>query len=79
VLESSDERAMTSWTVAGQIVGEAGPGLWVRVKRVLMPDGGELPLHEDPTTAGEPKGPPDPAACRPLSAGAEAPPAWLGR
>jgi hypothetical protein len=48
VLESSDERAMTSWTVAGQIVGEAGPGLWLRVKRVLMPDGGEMPLHEDP-------------------------------
>jgi hypothetical protein len=27
----------TSWTVAGQVVGEAGPGLWVRVKRVLLP------------------------------------------
>jgi hypothetical protein len=40
--------AMTSWTVAGQIVGEAGPGLWVRVKRVLMPDGGEMSLHENP-------------------------------
>jgi hypothetical protein len=25
-----------------------GPGLWVRVKRVLMPDGRELPLHEEP-------------------------------
>jgi hypothetical protein len=48
VLEPGDERATTSWTVAGQIVGEAGPGLWVRVKRVLMPDGGEMPLHDDP-------------------------------
>jgi len=33
----ADERAMTTWTVAGQVVGEAGPGLWVRVKRVLLP------------------------------------------
>jgi hypothetical protein len=39
---------MTTWTVAGQVVGEAGPGLWLRVKRVLMPDGGEMPLHEEP-------------------------------
>jgi hypothetical protein len=28
---------MTTWTVAGQVVGEAGPGLWVRVKRELWP------------------------------------------
>src|SRR5262245_49965336 len=27
VLEPSQERAMTTWTVAGQIVGEVGPGL----------------------------------------------------
>jgi hypothetical protein len=26
---------MTTWTVAGQVVGEAGPGLWVRVTRAL--------------------------------------------
>jgi hypothetical protein len=39
---------MTTWTVAGQVVGESGPGLWVRVMRVLMPDGGELRLHEKP-------------------------------
>ena len=37
---------MTTWTVAGQVVGEAGPGLWVRVKRVLLPNGDEMPLHE---------------------------------
>jgi hypothetical protein len=43
VLERSQDTAMTTWTVAGQIVGEAGPGLWVRVMRVLMLDGGELP------------------------------------
>jgi hypothetical protein len=39
---------MTTWTVAGQIVGEAGPGLWVRVKRVLLPNGEPMPLHEEP-------------------------------
>jgi hypothetical protein len=48
VLEPSEETAMTTWTVAGQIVGEAGPGLWVRVKPVLMPDGQEMPLREEP-------------------------------
>jgi hypothetical protein len=48
VLEPSEESAMTTWTVAGQVVGEAGPGLWIRVKRVLMPDGRDLPLHEKP-------------------------------
>jgi hypothetical protein len=26
VLEPAQERAMTTWTVAGQVVGEAGPG-----------------------------------------------------
>ena len=39
---------MTTWTVAGQVVGEAGPGLWVRVKRVLLPNGEEMPLPEEP-------------------------------
>jgi hypothetical protein len=39
---------MTTWTVAGQVVGEAGPGLWVRVKRVLLPNGEEIPLPEEP-------------------------------
>jgi hypothetical protein len=39
---------MTTWTVAGQVVGEAGPGLWVRVNRVLLPNGEEMPLHEEP-------------------------------
>jgi hypothetical protein len=48
VLEPAQERSMTTWTVAGRVVGEAGPGLWLRVQRVLMPDGGELPLHEEP-------------------------------
>jgi hypothetical protein len=45
---TAEERAMTTWTVAGQVVGEAAPGLWVRVKRVLLPNGDEMPLHEDP-------------------------------
>ena len=44
----SEDTAMTTWTVAGQVVGEAGPGLWVRVKRVLLPNGDEMPLHEEP-------------------------------
>jgi hypothetical protein len=48
VLEPAQERAMTTWTVAGQIVGEAGPVLWVRVKRVLLPNGEEMPLREEP-------------------------------
>jgi hypothetical protein len=39
---------MTTWTVAGQVVGEAGPGLCVRVLRVLLPNGEEMPLHEEP-------------------------------
>jgi hypothetical protein len=45
----TDESALTTWTVAGQIVGKAGPGLWVRVKRVLMPDGQR---HAAPRGAG---------------------------
>jgi hypothetical protein len=48
LLEPSQDTALTAWTVAGLIVGEAGPGLWVRVKRVLMPDGQAMPLHEEP-------------------------------
>jgi hypothetical protein len=49
VLEPAQERAMTTWTVTGQVVGEAGPGLWVRVKRVLLPSGEEmLLLREEP-------------------------------
>jgi hypothetical protein len=47
-LEPSEENAMTTWTVAGQVVGEAGPGLWLRVKRVLLPNGEEMPLPEEP-------------------------------
>ena len=27
ILEPSEEQVMTTWTVAGQVVGEAGPGL----------------------------------------------------
>jgi hypothetical protein len=48
VLEPAQEHAMTTWTVAGQVVGEAGPGLWVRVKRVLLPSGEPMPLPEEP-------------------------------
>jgi hypothetical protein len=48
VLEPAREHAMTTWTVAGQIVGEAGPGLWIRVLRVLLPNGDEMPLREEP-------------------------------
>jgi hypothetical protein len=48
VLEPSQQHAMTTWTVAGQIVGEASPGLWVRVKRVLLPNGEEMSLPEEP-------------------------------
>ena len=49
ILGPSQDTAMTTWTVAGQVVGKAGSGLWIRVKRVLMPDGREreLPLHEE--------------------------------
>jgi hypothetical protein len=48
VLEPGAETAMMSWVVAGQIVGEAGPGLWIRIDRVLTPDGSEMPLAEEP-------------------------------
>jgi hypothetical protein len=33
VLEPAQERAMTTWTVAGQVIGGATPGLSVWVKR----------------------------------------------
>jgi hypothetical protein len=39
---------MTTWTVAGQVMGETGPGVWIRVKRVLLPNGEEMPLPEEP-------------------------------
>jgi hypothetical protein len=52
----AEERAMTTWTVAGQIVGEAGPGLWLRVKRVLLPNGEEMPLPEEKTNVQKPVG-----------------------
>jgi hypothetical protein len=42
---------MTTWTVAGQVVGEAGPGLWVRVKRVLLPSGEEMPCTRTRSTS----------------------------
>jgi hypothetical protein len=48
VLEPARETVMTTWTVAGQIAGESPPGLWIRVQRVLLPDGREMPLHEEP-------------------------------
>jgi hypothetical protein len=40
---------MASWTVGGPVIGEAGPSLWVEVKRVLLPDGRDMPLAEEPT------------------------------
>jgi hypothetical protein len=39
---------MTTGTVAGQVVGGAGQGLWLRVKGVLLPNGAEIPLPEEP-------------------------------
>jgi hypothetical protein len=39
---------MASWVIAGQILGEAGPGLWLRVQRVLRPDGQEMPFGGEP-------------------------------
>ena len=48
VLEPREETAMMSWTVSGEVVGESGPGLWGRVRRVLLPDGREMPLQEEP-------------------------------
>jgi hypothetical protein len=48
VLEPRDETAMMAWIVGGEVVGESGPGLWVRVRRVLLPDGREMPLQEEP-------------------------------
>jgi hypothetical protein len=35
---------MTTWTVAGQVVDKAGPGLWLRVNRVLLPSDDAMPL-----------------------------------
>jgi hypothetical protein len=48
VLEPGRETTMTSWVVAGEVVGEAGPGLWIKVMRLLLPDGSEMPLAEQP-------------------------------
>jgi hypothetical protein len=42
---------MTTWTVAGQIVGEVGSGSWVRVKRVLPPNGDEMPHTRSRSTS----------------------------
>jgi hypothetical protein len=42
VLKPHKETAMMAWTVVGEVVGESGPGLWVRVRRVLLPDGREM-------------------------------------
>ena len=44
---------MTTWIVAGQVVGEAGPGVWVRVKRVLLPNGDEMRLYDECGGSGD--------------------------
>lgn len=48
VLEPERETTMATWTVAGQITGESHPGVWLRVQRVLLPDGRPMPLHDEP-------------------------------
>ena len=48
VLEPAQETATTSWTVAGQVVGESGPGSIRPREAVLLPNGDEMPLHEEP-------------------------------
>jgi hypothetical protein len=49
VLEPRQETALMSWTVGGEVVGESGPGLWICVRRVLLPDGSEMAFPEMPT------------------------------
>ena len=48
LLDPHPEGVATSWTVAAQVVGESGPGLWLRVLRILQPNGEEIPLAEPP-------------------------------
>ncbi len=49
VLPDREESAMTSWLVGGTVVGESGPGLWLKVRQVTIPSGQDLPLREEPT------------------------------
>jgi hypothetical protein len=48
VLEPRDDTAMMSWIVGG----ESGPRPWVRVRRVLLPDGRDMPLQEEKSVRG---------------------------
>jgi hypothetical protein len=39
VLPEKEDTVLASWIVAGEIVEEAGPGVWVRLARVIRPGG----------------------------------------
>jgi hypothetical protein len=48
ILDPDRESTMASWTVAALVVGESGPGLWLRVHRVIRPNGEDFALPEEP-------------------------------
>ncbi len=45
---SERETPLTSWLVGGTVVAEAGPGLWLRVDRLVLPDGQQTRVADDP-------------------------------
>lgn len=49
VIPQKQETALASWVVAGEIVEESGPGIWVRLARVIRPSGDEVALPEPAT------------------------------
>jgi hypothetical protein len=47
ILDPQQDSPLAAWVVAGQVVGESTPGLWVMVERVTMPDGRDVPVPDD--------------------------------
>jgi hypothetical protein len=40
---------LASWVIAGEIVEESPPGLWVRLARVIRPNGDDIALAGEAT------------------------------
>ena len=48
ILDPDQEGGLASWTIAGQVTSESGPGLWLRIHRVIRPDGEEFAVPDEP-------------------------------
>jgi hypothetical protein len=48
VPDPDPETAAATWTVAAQVAVESGPGLWLRVRRVVRPNGDDVVLLDHP-------------------------------